>query len=256
MRIKHDMANGNFSIHRISTVALWGSLLLLVALLASCTRDSGGSPPDRRSPDQQSKKPTAPKETPAQLAYRLRPRLEIADPAEGAPAQTLSPLLNLPQEAPLRVRLVLGYGGTEKLPTTKQLAAFEKLGIPIWSRVSDNLKALRDQEPPIHPRGTASGNTLTAFIIPIDRPGAEALILLPELWDYLVEQSNGKTFWAALPSRALLFFIVDEPKNVKNMGRALQEIYTKASVPMIDRFLLRKDGKLLPGPTFREAGKD
>lgn len=243
-----------FSFHRISTVRIWANTLLLVALLGSCTRDSGAGKPDRTVAGPRKTGDQAPeKETAAQLSYRLRPHLELADPSEGHPEQDLAPLLSLTKETPLRVRMVLAYGGIEKIPSSKELREMEALSTPIWTRVAENLKNLQRQDPPIRPKVFAIDKKISAYKVPIDRPGAEALLLLPELWEAL---DFGKPLVAALPDRGGLFFIVDEPENIKTWALTLQEIMGQASNPMCDRFLLRKDGKLLPGKTFEEAGRD
>lgn len=255
-----DPKPGIFSVHRVSTRTIGLLTLVVVALGSSCTREGGGEQPKApagNSNQAPGEGQEAEEETIAQLAYRLRPRLELAVPSSGAPAQNLSPLLDLAQDTPLRARTVLGYGGTEKLPSSKQLAAIEALGTPIASRMAENLKNLQRQDPPLNPEVIVMGDSIGAFKIPIDRPGAEALLLLPEIWDALrASMKEKRPLLAALPSRSRLFFVVDEPKNIKAWGKALQEMHGDASEPMCDRFLQRKNGALVPGKTFAEAAKD
>mgnify|MGYP006921591022 CR=1 FL=1 len=250
------MAPRFFSIHKISTTWFPLGLLVLVALPGSCTRDSGHPPKDSGAvPPVEPKSAKPEEETVAQQSHRLRPRLEVCAPGEGGEAQMMSPLLGLAKDTPLRARIVLGYGGTEKLPTSKQLRDFEALGMPLWKRISGNLADLQSKEPRILPEVIVVDNRrVTGFRVPVDRPGAEALILMPELWDAFMKYE--KPLVAALPSRNDLYFIIDEPDNLKTWGMALQEVMKKASDPMVGRFLRRKDGMLVPDQTFEEAAKD
>lgn len=191
----------------------------------------------------------------AQLSHRLRPRLEVSTPGDGNDAQKMNPLLGLAKDTPLRTRIILGYGGSEKLPSDKQLTAIEALGTPLWERIAENLANLQNREPRILPEVIVLDNRrVSAFKVPMDRPGAEALILMPELWDAFMKYE--KPLVAALPSRDNLFFIIDEPANIKTWALTLQEVMSKASDPMVDRFLRRKDGMLVPGQTFLEASRD
>ncbi|MEZ5988562.1 MAG: hypothetical protein R3F30_05475 [Planctomycetota bacterium] len=227
------------------------TISILLVLLTACTKD-GGSPPSKP----EAKPPvTAPKETPEELSRRLRPRIERAD--EGQPTHDLAPLLQLDPALPLRTRLVLWSPRGEALPNDEQQKALDGLGRPLWSIVEENLLALTQNDP--KPSGSPITDEVDGKLrlfgmqVLMDRPGLEALILLPRFWDNWVARFE-KPLVAALPDRQHLLFLIDDPALLEQQKAQCQKLFEEAAEPLCDRWIRWDyDGKrLVPGPRFKD----
>jgi len=227
------------------------AISMLLVLLPACTKDGGSPPP---GPGAKTRVET-PKETPAELSRRLRPRIERADP--GQPTQDLGPLLQIDPALPLRTRLVLWSPRGEALPNVEQQKALDGLGRPLWTIVEENLLALMQGDP--KPSGSPITDEVDGELrlfgmqVLMDRPGLEALILLPRFWDNWVARFE-KPLVAALPDRQHLLFLIDDPALLAQQKDQCQKLFEEAAEPLCDRWI-RWDydaKRLVPGPRFKD----
>ena len=243
--------------HMYSTIAISASLLAMGLLSPGCTKEAAGPPKRLKSPpvrvETLGSRPAPKDESPEELSYRLRPRLVASPDGSGdLEIPATAPLLALDRGLQLGILLVLRRPGGDEVPGKDELEKIRALGKSLPEILARNLRQLLSDKPAPVLKPIASVKTgLRAAQLMVDRPGIEALILLPEFWDLLEEKYFQRKVVLALPGRnKVWFYPAEETELLDSLLQSHFAMHRDSGDPLCKFYIVRKDGRLLPGKRF------
>jgi len=256
-----ERKDGHF--HMKSTVKSLLCLLGIGILSTACTKDGSVAPAKAgRSAEQgggAGKKAAKKPETPEEMSYRLRPRLlQSPDGSGDLLIPPDAPLLALDKRLGIGVVLVLRHPGGDELPSKDQLAKILALGKSLPEVLARNLRQLMNNKPRpvLQQTGTVESGPTSAQLI-VDRPGIEALVLLPEFWDLLETTHLQRKLALAMPGRnTVWFYPADEKQLLDSLSPLHFEMYRSSGDPLCASYILRDGDRLVPGKRFAPAEKN